>query len=209
MTVRPGDIRTKKDLGGGTLYDIGVYCINAARYLFRAEPKEVMAISVNSGVTRLAEIDESTGALLRFDGERVAAFVTSFNAARRRRIPHRRHQGTTPRRSGVRVRRRPRLRADGQRQDDTQAHRQARSVRAGAALLLRLHPEESRARAFRRGRTAGRPDRPGALRVGGDREGGRHSAVRSDQAAERQASESPGRVYAKPELVHARSGTRD
>jgi predicted dehydrogenase len=81
MTVRPNDIRTKKDMGGGTLYDIGVYCINAARYLFRAEPKEVVAISVNSGAARLKEVDESTGALLRFDGERVAAFVTSFNAA--------------------------------------------------------------------------------------------------------------------------------
>jgi glucose-fructose oxidoreductase len=80
MTVRPGNIRTKKDLGGGTLYDIGVYCINAARYLFRAEPEEVMAISVNSGTAKLDEIDESTGALLRFDRERVAAFVTSFNA---------------------------------------------------------------------------------------------------------------------------------
>ena len=68
-------------MGGGSLYDIGVYCINAARYLFRAEPREVMAISVNSGAAKLAEIDESTGALLRFDGERVAAFVTSFNAA--------------------------------------------------------------------------------------------------------------------------------
>jgi glucose-fructose oxidoreductase len=81
MTVRGGDIRTKKALGGGTLYDIGVYCINAARYLFRAEPIEVMAISVNSGLARLAEIDETTGALLRFDGDRVAAFVTSFNSA--------------------------------------------------------------------------------------------------------------------------------
>jgi predicted dehydrogenase len=80
MTVRRGDIRTKKDMGGGTLYDIGVYCINAARYLFRAEPTEVMAISVNSGAAKLDEIDESTGALLRFDGGRVAAFVTSFNA---------------------------------------------------------------------------------------------------------------------------------
>jgi len=81
MTVRPDNIRTKKALGGGTLYDIGVYCINAARYLFRAEPKEVMAISVNSGHPGLREIDESTGAVLRFDGERVAAFVTSFNAS--------------------------------------------------------------------------------------------------------------------------------
>jgi predicted dehydrogenase len=58
-----------------------VYCINASRYLFRAEPKEVMAISVNSGNKAFAEIDESTGALLRFDGERVAVFVTSFNAS--------------------------------------------------------------------------------------------------------------------------------
>jgi predicted dehydrogenase len=81
MSVKPGDIRTKRDLGGGTLYDIGVYCINAARYLFRDEPTEVMAVSVNSGTAKLDEIDESTGALLRFDGGRVAAFVTSFNAA--------------------------------------------------------------------------------------------------------------------------------
>jgi glucose-fructose oxidoreductase len=81
MTVRAGDIRTKKDLGGGTLYDIGVYCINAARYLFRSEPIEVMAISVNSGAAKVSQIDESTGALLRFDGARVAAFVTSFNSA--------------------------------------------------------------------------------------------------------------------------------
>ncbi len=39
-----------------------------------------MAISVNSGVKALAEIDESTAAILRFEGERVATFVTSFNA---------------------------------------------------------------------------------------------------------------------------------
>jgi glucose-fructose oxidoreductase len=81
LTVRDDNIRTKKALGGGTLYDIGVYCINAARHLFRAEPKEVMAMSVNAGAPRVAEIDESTGALLRFDRERVAAFVTSFNAS--------------------------------------------------------------------------------------------------------------------------------
>jgi glucose-fructose oxidoreductase len=81
MTVKPDNVRTQKELGGGTLYDIGVYCINAARYLFRAEPKEVMAVSVNTGRKGLEEIDESTGALLRFEGERVAAFVTSFGAA--------------------------------------------------------------------------------------------------------------------------------
>jgi predicted dehydrogenase len=81
MKVKPGNIRTRRDTGGGTLYDIGIYCINAARYLFRAEPKEVVAVAVNSVPDKLPEIDESTAAILRFDGERVASFVTSFNAA--------------------------------------------------------------------------------------------------------------------------------
>jgi predicted dehydrogenase len=80
MTVRRGDIRTKREYGGGTLYDIGVYCINAARYLFRAEPLEALAVSVNGGGATLAEVDESTAAILRFSGGRVASFVTSFNA---------------------------------------------------------------------------------------------------------------------------------
>jgi predicted dehydrogenase len=81
MRVKPGNIRTQRELGGGTLYDIGIYCINAARYVFRAEPKEVMAVSVNSVPDKLPDIDESTAGILRFDGERVASFVTSFNAA--------------------------------------------------------------------------------------------------------------------------------
>lgn len=81
MTVRPGNIRTQADLGGGTLYDIGIYCINAARYLFRSEPTEVLAMSVNSGTKKLAEIDESSAAVLRFSDDRLAAFVTSFNAS--------------------------------------------------------------------------------------------------------------------------------
>ena len=81
MTVRRGDIRTKRASGGGTLYDIGVYCINAARNLFRDEPTEVSAVSVNSGTKTLKEIDETTAATLRFGNDRIATFVTSFNAA--------------------------------------------------------------------------------------------------------------------------------
>jgi glucose-fructose oxidoreductase len=81
MTVRQGDIRTKKAYGGGTLYDIGVYCINAARSLFRAEPTQVSAMSINSGLASLAEIDETTAATLRFGNDRLATFVTSFHAA--------------------------------------------------------------------------------------------------------------------------------
>ena len=81
MIVRPGDIRTRREKGGGTLYDIGVYCINAARNLFQAEPKEVFAMSVNAVPHKLPDIDESTAAIMRFEGERIASFVTSFNAA--------------------------------------------------------------------------------------------------------------------------------
>jgi glucose-fructose oxidoreductase len=81
MTVRRGDIRTKTEYGGGTLYDIGVYCINAARNLFREEPTAVSAMSINSGIASLAEIDETTAAILRFGNDRVATFVTSFHAA--------------------------------------------------------------------------------------------------------------------------------
>jgi len=81
MTVRRGDIRTKRSDGGGTLYDIGVYCINAARNLFRAEPTQVLAVSINSGLASLSEIDETTAATLRFGNDQLATFVTSFHAA--------------------------------------------------------------------------------------------------------------------------------
>jgi glucose-fructose oxidoreductase len=80
MTVRRGDIRTKRAYGGGSLYDIGVYCINAARNLFRAEPTQVSATSINS-LESLAEIDETTAATLRFGNEQVATFITSFHAS--------------------------------------------------------------------------------------------------------------------------------
>src|SRR5436190_2091876 len=35
MSVVPDNIRVRRDMGGGVLYDIGIYCINAARSLFR------------------------------------------------------------------------------------------------------------------------------------------------------------------------------
>jgi glucose-fructose oxidoreductase len=67
--------------GGGPVYDIGAYCINAARYLFRDEPIEVTAVSANNGEPRFRNIDEMTSAILRFPGERLATFVCSFGAA--------------------------------------------------------------------------------------------------------------------------------
>lgn len=81
MDVKEGDIRLDGSLGGGALYDIGIYCINAARYLFRDEPEEVICIPFNNGDPRFAEVDEGFSALLRFPGQRVATFTVSFGAA--------------------------------------------------------------------------------------------------------------------------------
>ncbi len=67
--------------GGGPVYDMGVYCINAARYLFQDEPTSVMAASANNGEKRFEEIDEMTSVVMRFPDERLAAFTCSFGAA--------------------------------------------------------------------------------------------------------------------------------
>ena len=81
MQVKEGDIRVQKELGGGTLYDIGIYCINAARNIFQAEPFEVVAFSANNGEKRFEEVDEMTSAILRFPDERLASFTASFGAS--------------------------------------------------------------------------------------------------------------------------------
>jgi len=82
MSVADDNIRIEGEKGGGTLYDIGIYCINAARYLFRDEPLEVTAISVaDKSDERFQEVDEATSAVLRFPGERIATFTSSFGAA--------------------------------------------------------------------------------------------------------------------------------
>ena len=77
-----GNIRLEKDKGGGTLDDIGIYCINAARYLFQEEPLEVFATSANNGEERFSEVDEMTSAILRFPGARLATFTVSFGATK-------------------------------------------------------------------------------------------------------------------------------
>jgi glucose-fructose oxidoreductase len=81
MQVKDGDIRLQRDLGGGPLYDIGIYCINAARYIFQDEPIEVFAFSANNGEARFREVDEMTSAVMRFPGERLAAFTCSFGVS--------------------------------------------------------------------------------------------------------------------------------
>jgi glucose-fructose oxidoreductase len=67
--------------GGGPVYDMGVYCINAARYLFQSEPVAVSAISANNGEKRFKKTDEMSSAILHFPQERLATFTCSFGGA--------------------------------------------------------------------------------------------------------------------------------
>jgi glucose-fructose oxidoreductase len=81
MQVRDENIRISAEAGGGPLYDLGVYCINAARYLFQDEPTEVVAFKAQGHDPRFAEVEEAVSAILTFPGERLAQFTCSFGAA--------------------------------------------------------------------------------------------------------------------------------
>jgi glucose-fructose oxidoreductase len=81
MQVKSGNVRLVS-AGGGPLYDIGIYCVNAARYVLRAEPEEVIGVRVDrSGDARFRDVEESFSAILRFPEDRLAAFTCSFGAA--------------------------------------------------------------------------------------------------------------------------------
>jgi glucose-fructose oxidoreductase len=79
--VKPGNIRTDARLGGGAIWDLGPYCVNAARYLFRAEPTEVFAMEAAPRDRRFRDVPEGWSVLLRFPEDRLATFTCSFGAA--------------------------------------------------------------------------------------------------------------------------------
>lgn len=66
---------------GGPLQDIGVYCLNAMRHVFGAEPTEVTAVaSHGENNPNFTEVPESISATLRFPGGRLGQFIVCFNA---------------------------------------------------------------------------------------------------------------------------------
>lgn len=67
--------------GGGPVYDMGVYCINAARNFFRSEPIGVSAVSASHEGPRFGKTEEMVSAVMHFPGERLATFTCSFGAA--------------------------------------------------------------------------------------------------------------------------------
>lgn len=79
--VAEGNIRLNPvSQGGGPVYDMGVYCINAARYLMRAEPEEVYATAAQNSERRFEKAGEMVSVIMRFPEQRLASFTCSFGA---------------------------------------------------------------------------------------------------------------------------------
>jgi len=76
--VDPDNSRLDANLGGHPLLDVGIYCVNAARYLFRAEPVDVTAFVATGPDPRFKEVPEMVSGILRFPNERLATFVCGF-----------------------------------------------------------------------------------------------------------------------------------
>jgi predicted dehydrogenase len=71
-------VRLQPELEGGALMDVGCYAVNAARFVFGAEPVDV------SGRQRLDPqygVDSSFAGVLRFPGDRLALVDGSFDVS--------------------------------------------------------------------------------------------------------------------------------
>ena len=69
---RPGDIRWDPELEGGSLMDVGCYCVSGIR-LVLGEPADVRGLGVGDGV------DRNFAGVMRFDGGALATFDCGFD----------------------------------------------------------------------------------------------------------------------------------
>jgi predicted dehydrogenase len=82
QNTRPPNIRLSKTLGGGPLGDVGVYCLNATRYISGENPVEFTATIVQpKDEPRFAEVPESVLWTSRFPSGVVAECACSFGMA--------------------------------------------------------------------------------------------------------------------------------
>ena len=79
---RTRDARVNPDLDGGAFMDVGCYALNAARFIFDAEPVEVAALQ---RFDRALGVDTSFAAVARFPGDRLALLDGSFDVSGRQR----------------------------------------------------------------------------------------------------------------------------
>ena len=146
MQVSEDNIRLRPTSeGGGPLYDIGIYCINAARYCFAEDPIKVWATAARSADRRFRKINETVVGAMRFRNDRLATFTCSFGAdgplyLHDHWCARQPHDGP-----GLRICRRTGLRDENRRTRAEEEVRQERSVRTGAVVLFGLHSQRPRA----------------------------------------------------------------
>jgi len=80
------NIRLSRELAGGPVGDVGIYCLNACRYLTGEEPTEVTAIAHQpKDDSRFKEVPESVAFTLRFPSGVIATCDCSFGTDESRR----------------------------------------------------------------------------------------------------------------------------
>jgi predicted dehydrogenase len=84
ILLPPGDSwhLNKSLAGGGSLFDLGIYCINTVRWLTGLEPIEARACSWTTDPARFGEVDENMSFLLEFPGGLHLQGSSSFTAAK-------------------------------------------------------------------------------------------------------------------------------
>jgi predicted dehydrogenase len=76
----PAQWRLRKGLaGGGALMDVGIYALQAARFLVGEEPIAISALETKTDPVKFAEVDETIVWTMRFPGGVVAKCSTSYN----------------------------------------------------------------------------------------------------------------------------------
>jgi predicted dehydrogenase len=82
FNIAPGEWRLSKKLaGGGPLYDVGIYSLNATRYLTGEEPAKITAVaSTIDHDGRFNEVEENVSWTTLFPSGIVASCSTSYGA---------------------------------------------------------------------------------------------------------------------------------
>jgi predicted dehydrogenase len=82
FNIAPGQWRLSKKLaGGGPLFDVGIYCLNACRYLTGEEPEHIAAFaSTIDHDGRFNEVEENDSWTMKFPSGIVAACNTTYGA---------------------------------------------------------------------------------------------------------------------------------
>jgi predicted dehydrogenase len=76
------DIRYRRELGGGSLLDLGSYCVNVSRTLLNGNPVEVHAIAK---MHKTRGVDVAFAGLIKFRNNSIGLFDCGFES------PHRNH----------------------------------------------------------------------------------------------------------------------